>query len=89
MDPIMSADRYLRRTFGAGLSRASIMLLGALVAGAADAAPKTDVIEFLNGDHLTGEVKSLQQGILTFKTDMMSTVSIKWEHVRSLKTDQH
>lgn len=89
MDSIMAPDRRIRRTCGAALRRASIVLLGALVAGAADAAPKTDVIEFLNGDHLTGEVKGLQQGILTFKTDMMSTVSIKWEHVRSLKTNQY
>jgi putative salt-induced outer membrane protein YdiY len=46
-------------------------------------------VEFTNGDTLTGEVKGLQQGILTFKTDMMSTVSIKWEYVRHLKTNQY
>jgi hypothetical protein len=89
MSPIVSSDRRLCPTIGAALHRASIVLLGALVSGAVDAAPKTDVVEFLNGDHLTGEVKGLQQGILTFKTDMMSTVSIKWEHVRSLKTSQY
>jgi hypothetical protein len=88
MNSIMSSAGRLLRTFGAALPRPSVMLLGALAAGAVEAAPKTDVIEFLNGDHLTGEVKGLQQGILTFKTDMMSTVSIKWEHVRSLKSEQ-
>jgi hypothetical protein len=55
----------------------------------ASAAPKTDVIEFKNGDRLTGEVKELQQGILTVKTDTMSTVSVKWEYVQRLKTNQY
>lgn len=53
------------------------------------AAPKTDVVVLRNGDHLTGEVKGLSHGQLTFKTDTMFTVSIKWEHVASLKSDQY
>ena len=67
----------------------AILLLAVSLCSGAQAAPKTDVLEFTNGDTLTGEVKGLQQGILTFKTDMMSTVSIKWEYVRRLKTNQY
>ena len=61
------------------------MLLG----GVAQAAPKTDVIELTNGDRLTGEIKSLDQGQLTLSTNTMSTVYIKWEKVRALRTNQY
>jgi putative salt-induced outer membrane protein YdiY len=70
-------------------SVAATVLTASLICEDASAAPKTDIVEFTNGDTLTGEVKGLQQGILTFKTDMMSTVSIKWEYVRNLKTSQY
>jgi hypothetical protein len=53
------------------------------------AAPKTDVVILRNGDHLTGEVKGLSHGQLTFKTDTMFTVNIKWEQVASLKSNQY
>lgn len=56
---------------------------------AALAAPKTDVVVLRNGDRLTGEVKELTHGQLEFKTDTMYTVMIKWEEVKSLRTDQY
>jgi hypothetical protein len=40
-----------------------------------------DVVVMRNGDRLVGEVKSLRQGTLEFKTDTMGTVSIKWDWV--------
>jgi hypothetical protein len=39
-----------------------------------------------NGDHITGEIKRLEVGILTFKTDDMETISIKWDKVKSVQT---
>ena len=33
------------------------------------AAPKTDIIVFLNGDRLTGEIKGLEKGRLELSTD--------------------
>ncbi len=50
---------------------------------------KTDVVILENGDHITGEVKKLENGILTFSTDFMGTISIEWPHVRSLSSSQH
>ena len=35
----------------------------------------------LTGDHITGEVKELQKGKLTFKTDHMGTISIEWDEI--------
>lgn len=72
----------------AGRLRAVALLPCLLACGFATAAPKTDVVELVNGDRLTGEIKSLDQGILSLSTDTMSTVGIKWEKVRALKTDQ-
>ena len=45
------------------------------------AANKTDVVTFVNGDRLTGEVKSLERGRLRFKTDATDTISIEWDNV--------
>jgi len=51
-------------------------------------AAKTDVIVLLNGDRVTGEVKSLEFGVLRYSTDSMGTVNIDWEDVISLTTKQ-
>ena len=48
---------------------------------------KTDVIRLKNGDRITGEVKYLMRGLLTVKTDSMSTVEIKWQDVESIMSD--
>jgi hypothetical protein len=52
----------------------------ALAAAPADAA-YNDTVVLKNGDRIRGEVKRLQQGQLTLKTDTMSTVYIKWDRV--------
>ncbi|MDH3196681.1 MAG: hypothetical protein OEO21_00410 [Candidatus Krumholzibacteria bacterium] len=47
---------------------------------------KTDVVVVLNGDHVTCEIKELQRGMLTVKTDDMGTLDIKWEKVIGLES---
>ena len=47
---------------------------------------KTDTMELVNGDILTGEIKSLLRGKLSYKTDTMETVSIKWALVARLRS---
>jgi hypothetical protein len=51
-------------------------------------AAKTDVVRLLNGDDVTGEVKSLEFGKLRYSTDSMGTVSVEWEEVVALTSDQ-
>lgn len=51
-------------------------------------AAKTDVVVLINGDRVTGEVKSLEFGVLSYSTDSMGTVKIDWEDVISLTTEQ-
>jgi hypothetical protein len=47
---------------------------------------KTDVVILNNGDKITGEVKYLRVGILTYKTDNMETVEIQWNKIKSIET---
>ncbi len=40
------------------------------------AGPKTDTVVLVNGDRITGEIRSLDRGRLTFHTDIMKTIYI-------------
>jgi putative salt-induced outer membrane protein YdiY len=46
-----------------------------------------DELWLKNGDRLTGKVLSLEGGSLTFKTSYAGDLSIKWDEVTNLKTD--
>jgi len=47
-------------------------------------AAKTDIVVLRNGDRLTGEVKQLDRGSLTFKTDDIGTIAVEWDKVASV-----
>jgi hypothetical protein len=49
---------------------------------------QTDVLILRNDDSMTGEFKNLQRGIVTFKTDAMATISVKWPRVITAWTDK-
>jgi len=51
-------------------------------------AAKTDVVILKNGNAVTGEVKSLEFGLLKYGTDSMGTVSIDWEDIVSVTSKQ-
>ena len=65
-----------------------LLTLAALFETGAQAAPKTDVVVLANGDHVTGEVKELAQGKLTYKTDDAGTLYIEWDKIVSLESRQ-
>ncbi len=54
----------------------------------ANAAPKTDVVIFKNGDKLTGELKSLKRGQLFLNTDATGTIGIEWNRVSNVISNQ-
>ncbi len=60
------------------------LLLGLLAAAPDALAVKTDTLRLTNGDLITGEIKVLQRGQLTYKTDTMETIAIKWDWVARL-----
>jgi putative salt-induced outer membrane protein YdiY len=51
-------------------------------------AAKTDAVLLVNGNTITGEIKSLEFGVLRYSTDSMGTVSIDWEDIVSITTKQ-
>jgi hypothetical protein len=60
------------------------LIVFVLLLGLADpilAAPKTDVVELLNGDRITCEIRKLDRGKLTVKTDGIGTIAIEWNDV--------
>lgn len=65
----------------------SMFFLCGLLASPAHAI-KTDVVVLINGNAVTGEVKSLEFGSLRYSTDSMGTVSIDWEDVVTLASKQ-
>ena len=76
--------------FGSNRQRWNFQCLGLLLIlfiGIADA--KTDVVDFKNGDRLTGEVKSLDRGHMRFNTDATDTISIEWDEVAYLSSNQN
>jgi hypothetical protein len=61
-----------------GPSRLYALLAGVLLLAAGPAlAQRTDELVLYNGNTITGEIKSLQQGKVRFKTDHADTIYIE------------
>jgi len=70
-------------------SRASILGFMLLLTAPAFAREKSDVIVMKNGDRLTGEIKSLDSGVLQFSLDYIDgNCSIRWSMVDHLESKQ-
>lgn len=68
------------------MARAAWMCL-LLVASPLLARPKTDLVILDNGDRVTCEIKKLERGKLTVKTDASGTITLEWIHVVGVRTD--
>jgi hypothetical protein len=77
----MIRTRQLRAAAALLLLLASVVACGLAWGYARD---KSDVVMLRNGDRLSGDIVSLEFGILTLKTDNMSTLSIEWPAVQSV-----
>ena len=71
------------------LFRVLTVALLSLWAVSANAAPKTDIVLFKNGDRLTGELISLKRGRLNLNTHATGTIGIEWDKVEGVISDQH
>ena len=49
---------------------------------------KTDKVHLKNGDILTGEIKSMKLGLLSYGMDGPGTISIKWDEVTKISSDK-
>ena len=72
---------------GTAIAWLTLVLLGSWLPPA-DAAPKTDVVVLVNGDHITCEVKSLEHNRLKVSTSHMGTIYIEWDKIARLQSDQ-
>jgi hypothetical protein len=52
------------------------------------AAQKTDVVTLTNGDKITGEIKSIDKGLIQLSTTGMGTIEVKWAYVAAIDTDK-
>ena len=52
-------------------------------------AQKTDILLLYRGDSITGEVKELNRGKLSYKTDDMGTLSIEWDKIAHLTSNNY
>ena len=84
MNPVASRSQP-RASFGRSLIAVSLLCLAA---GPAHA-EKKDVVRLKNGDHITGEVKKLDRGELSFDTDHMGTLAIEWEAVAYISIEDN
>lgn len=67
---------------------AILTILMTLVAPGAAQAAKTDVVVLVNGNAVTGEIKSLDFGALRYSTDSMGTVNVDWEDIVAITSNQ-
>ncbi len=59
----------------------AMLLLLLLTASQGSGGEKTDVLHFYNGDRITCEIKEMQRGQLTVKTDYTRTLTVDWRGV--------
>ena len=52
-------------------------------------AQKDDTVYMLNGDRITGELKKYESGILTLKTEGMSTLGIEYDKINTLHSAKY
>jgi len=70
-------------------TRRLLAALAVLLLALPAAAQKTDKVHLLNGDHLTGDIKRMQQGKLELKTDDMQRVHIEWKKIAWVSSDNN
>lgn len=68
------------------LTVAGLLLLAPVTPARAE---KTDVVILKNGDRVTGEVKALERGRLSFSTDSMGSLQIEWEEIEKIDSGQN
>ena len=85
----MDEGRRTRDERSAALRFGLAVLLLTTGASLAHASDKTDIVMLNTGDRITCEIKQLERGRLTVKTDPMDTVTVHWGDVVSLTSTKY
>jgi hypothetical protein len=73
-----------------GASRAgTIGCVVAWLAATPLSAQKADTVTLRNGDRIVGEIKTLDHGALTYKTDDVGTLTIKWDKIHRIVSPRY
>lgn len=64
-----------------------ILVIYSICSSTAYTRNKTDVVILRNGDHITGEIKQLEHGILRLGTDSFCEVQIEWDDIVRIQSD--
>src|ERR1700683_1192082 len=81
--------RVLRPAQGEPMNLRAAVLMSLIFVAPLFAREKTDVLVMKNGDHLTCEIKGLDQGVLYVSFDyILGTSSVQWSKVAYLESKQ-
>jgi hypothetical protein len=69
------------------LSKLSLVSCLTLFAPLCFGRPKTDTVTLVNGNDITCEIRGLSRGVLNAKTDSLSSISIRWQDVRQIRSE--
>ena len=67
------------RLFGP-ISAVLVLVPGAVSLGA-------DTVELVNGDRLTGTVRRLEDGVVVLQSELLGTLDVDWDKIRSIDSD--
>ena len=81
-------DARLRPLGNGRRSQLNYVTLLILALMSMDALAQDDVLDFANGDRLTGEIKRLERGRLFFDTDATPEIGVEWDEVAHLSSSQ-
>ncbi|MGC2400403.1 MAG: DUF481 domain-containing protein [Acidobacteriaceae bacterium] len=89
----MSHFRFVSRGFSRLPIRLRLTLPAAIMAASvlglqAQTAPAPDVIQFTNGDQLTGKLLRAVGGKVTFHSDIAGDVTVTWDKIKSIHSSQ-
>ena len=85
----LSLLRHTKRASTMLRSRSIVILIFVMIFFAGTSFAGTDMVTFDKQNTLVGEIKKLERGKLTFKTDSTGTIGIEWDDVTALVSDQN
>ena len=70
------------------VSRFEVVAMALSVLVTTGAAAQTDRITLINGDRLTGEIKTFDRGMIQFDTDAADIIPIRWDYVAAVESTE-
>src|SRR5664279_6397784 len=86
---LIAGEALKRETGRSGMNIRAVIIGCLLMVAPLLARESTDVIVMKNGDHLTGEIKGMSQGVLYISMNyILGTSDVQWSKVDHIESDQ-